>query len=232
MVIVCPTCSSKFSVPDGALSEGKMVRCTVCQTTWQPEVEQSMYDLEPIEDIVEEKKAEEPKKETPQKQAQKKVVVKTGNQRSAVLHFAFFFTIASSVFTYLFLSTTYISRIPSYIDYVTKMVSKTSPKDQFKVSNLSHQLIRRNDGLYVSISGEIENISRSLMPMPYLSINLRTDGEEFANYAAPETFINETWAEKIDATSIPPKSKVVFETEPRKVFMNDLVCTIKVGKNI
>ena len=45
-------------------------------------------------------------------------------------------------------------------------------------------------------------------------------------------FLNETWAVKIDAKNIAKNQKVVFATEPRKVPMNDLMCTIKVGKNI
>jgi len=230
MVIVCPTCSSKFSVPDGALVEGKMVRCTVCQTTWQPEVDNHADDTEVTENAVNNKDVEE-KVDEPIKEKPKKIVVKT-KSRSILLHFAFFFTVATSVFTYLFLSTTYISGIPRYFDYMTKKISNNTSKDTFKLSNVSHNFIKRNDGLYLSITGVIENISKSLKPTPYLSINLRTYGEEFANYTSPETFINETWAEKIDAKSIAPRSNLVFETEPRKVSMNDLMCTIKVGKNI
>ena len=70
------------------------------------------------------------------------------------------------------------------------------------------------------------------MPTPYLSINLRTFGEEFANYENPEMFINETWAEKIDVSNLEPNKSIVFETAPKKIAMHDLMCTIKLGKNI
>lgn len=35
MIVVCPNCSSKYSVPADAIGVGKLVRCAVCGTTWQ-----------------------------------------------------------------------------------------------------------------------------------------------------------------------------------------------------
>ena len=35
MIVVCPSCSSKYSVPADAIGVGKLVRCAVCGTTWQ-----------------------------------------------------------------------------------------------------------------------------------------------------------------------------------------------------
>ena len=35
MIVVCPSCSSKYSVPADAIGIGKLVRCAVCGTTWQ-----------------------------------------------------------------------------------------------------------------------------------------------------------------------------------------------------
>ena len=49
MIIVCPTCSSKYSVQDKAIDGEKMVRCPLCGTTWQPEpeVEQEKVERKP-----------------------------------------------------------------------------------------------------------------------------------------------------------------------------------------
>jgi len=35
MIVVCPNCSSKYSVPADVIGVGKLVRCAVCGTTWQ-----------------------------------------------------------------------------------------------------------------------------------------------------------------------------------------------------
>ncbi len=35
MIVVCPSCSSKYSVPADAIGAGKLVRCAVCGMTWQ-----------------------------------------------------------------------------------------------------------------------------------------------------------------------------------------------------
>lgn len=35
MIVVCPNCSSKYSVHAEAIGKGKMVRCAVCGMTWQ-----------------------------------------------------------------------------------------------------------------------------------------------------------------------------------------------------
>ena len=35
MIVVCPNCSSKYSVHAEAIGEGKLVRCAVCGMTWQ-----------------------------------------------------------------------------------------------------------------------------------------------------------------------------------------------------
>ncbi len=35
MIVVCPSCSSKYSVPADVIGAGKLVRCAVCGTTWQ-----------------------------------------------------------------------------------------------------------------------------------------------------------------------------------------------------
>lgn len=35
MIVVCPSCSSKYSVHSEAIGEGKLVRCAVCSMTWQ-----------------------------------------------------------------------------------------------------------------------------------------------------------------------------------------------------
>lgn len=35
MIVVCPNCSSKYSVHADAIGEGKLVRCAVCGVTWQ-----------------------------------------------------------------------------------------------------------------------------------------------------------------------------------------------------
>ncbi len=35
MIVICPGCSSRYSVHVGAIGAGKLVRCAVCGTTWQ-----------------------------------------------------------------------------------------------------------------------------------------------------------------------------------------------------
>ena len=35
MIVVCPNCSSKYSVPADVIGVGKLVRCAVCGTNWQ-----------------------------------------------------------------------------------------------------------------------------------------------------------------------------------------------------
>ena len=35
MIVICPNCSSKYSVPADVIGVGKLVRCAVCGTTWQ-----------------------------------------------------------------------------------------------------------------------------------------------------------------------------------------------------
>lgn len=35
MIVICPNCSSKYSVPADAIGVGKLVRCAMCGTTWQ-----------------------------------------------------------------------------------------------------------------------------------------------------------------------------------------------------
>ena len=35
MIVVCPSCSNKYSVQADAIGEGKLVRCAICGTTWQ-----------------------------------------------------------------------------------------------------------------------------------------------------------------------------------------------------
>ena len=49
MIISCPNCSSKFSVQADTIGRGKMVRCSVCGTTWQ---QSSLYQQEKREDLI------------------------------------------------------------------------------------------------------------------------------------------------------------------------------------
>ncbi|MBE6447161.1 MAG: hypothetical protein E7015_01595 [Alphaproteobacteria bacterium] len=49
MIISCPNCSSKYSIHANVIGEGKMVRCTICGTTWQ---QGSIYKQEKREDLV------------------------------------------------------------------------------------------------------------------------------------------------------------------------------------
>lgn len=47
MVVVCPSCSSKYSVQADAIGNGKLVRCAMCGATWQqnPVAEKSGSDI-------------------------------------------------------------------------------------------------------------------------------------------------------------------------------------------
>lgn len=216
MIIECPTCSSKFSVNDDAVNEGTMVRCSICLTTWHAEP--------PVND-------ENDSKVDAKSEKQKKNKVFWRDTRES-MHWVAFFIVTAFSGCFLFLSTSYIARIPDYIRYVKGQISHNRLQDQLKLFNVSHYFTKKDDGLYVTVTGSIKNISKKIVQTPYLSINLRTSGEEFANYENPEMFLNETWAEKIDVSKLEPNKSIVFETAPKKVAMHDLMCTIKLGKNI
>lgn len=215
MIIVCPTCSSKYSVPDSAIVDGKMVRCSVCETTWQATVEdnnqQAQQKPEPI---------------------QKPKNVKKQIRRSSSIQPVFFVVIVISTLLYLFFFSDFLHRIPSYCKFITNTIIHKTAQNKLMLSNISHFFTKKNDGLYLTITGSVENISKTQMKTPYLSFNLRTHGEEFANYENPDNFVNETWAEKLNAEGLEPSQKIVFETAPRKIPVCDLLCTIKVGSNM
>lgn len=211
MIVTCPTCANRYSIKDHVLGDGKMVRCSICGTTWQQEAEAETDVGTEVETPVQ--PAPKPKK-------------------NSKMQWMFFFVVAFSTIIYMLLSTNYIAGFPANLKNAISSITGSEPKEQFKLSDVSHYFIKRDDGLYLSVTGSIENVSQSTVSVPYLSINLRTYGEEFANYENPDMFINETWAEKLDIKTMEAKKKIVFETEPRKVPMHDLMCTIKVGKNI
>lgn len=218
MIIVCPTCSSKYSVQDTAIDGEKMVRCPLCGTTWHPEPE-----IDPKQTVIPQRS---------NKQNPNNSLLRHPRAIAASRHWMMFSTVVLSTLTFLLLKTNYLHRIPSYIKYISHYIKLTPQKPKFALSNLSHYFTKKDDGLYLSITGDIKNLSSTSIPTPYLSVNLRTYGEEFANYETPDMFINETWAVKLDPKNIDRNQKVVFETEPRKVPMNDLMCTIKVGQNM
>lgn len=222
MIIVCPTCSSKYSVQESAINGEKMVRCPLCGTTWQPEsdIVQNASTEQAINTIS--RQINLPKDFS---------LVRRPKDLSTSRHWMFFFAVVFSTLTFLTLKTNYIHRIPVYIKFVANYIKHGSQKSQITLDNVSHYFIKRDDGVYLSITGDIINISPTSIPTPYLSVNLRTYGEEFANYGTPDMFINETWAIKLDIKNIASNQKVVFETEPKKIPLNNLMCTIKVGKN-
>lgn len=209
MIVTCPTCANKYSVEDHILDGGKMVRCSVCGTTWQQESETELEKEIPV-----------PPKSNPKP------------EKSSKIQWMFFFVVALSTVIYMLLSTNYITGFPTNLQNAISSITGSKSNEQFELSDVSHYFIKKDDGLYLSVTGSIENVSQSALSVPYLSINLRTYGEEFANYENPDMFINETWAEKLDIKTMEAKKKIVFETEPRKIPIHDLMCTIKVGKNI
>lgn len=217
MIIVCPTCSSKYSVPDSSTVDGKMVRCSVCGTTWQATFDDSRQQSQ------QEKKSES----LVQQQSVKKKMM-----RSSSIQPMFFTVVLVSTFSYLFFATDFLHRIPSYYKFLSNSVTNRKMSNKISLSNISHFFTKRKDGIYLTITGCVENISNCQQKTPYLSFNLRTHGEDFANYENPENFVNETWAEKLNIEGMKPSQKVLFETAPRKIPISDLLCTIKVGTNM
>lgn len=46
MLLTCPTCSTKYQVPDGSIpAEGRKVRCTSCSNVWHQKPEEEAFDL-------------------------------------------------------------------------------------------------------------------------------------------------------------------------------------------
>lgn len=134
------------------------------------------------------------------------------------------------VSVYMYFYTPYIVNIPKYYSCLVNPVSCS--KCNFDVKKISHFFVKKDDGNYVKIEGEIENLSDVPLSNLKLVFNLKTfpDDKIEASLGDSEIFFNETWVEDIKSESVTPSGNIAFSSVLKKVPMHDILCTIKLDK--
>lgn len=133
-------------------------------------------------------------------------------------------------YSYMYFYTPYIINIPKY--YACMIKPDNCSKCSFGVKKISHFFVKKDDGNYVKIEGEIENLSDVPLNNLKLVFNLKTFPNDKIEecLSDSEIFFNETWVENIKPESVTPSGNIAFSSVLKKVPMHDVLCTIKLGR--
>lgn len=145
MIVVCPTCHSKYSVQSESIGVGKLVRCAICSTVWQ-------------QDAADETVA--------QKQHVMHLVKWT---------FFWFVIIVSLFSLFFARNAMIKLWQPTAVFYDFLGINPINQTKTFSIQNVSNFLIQKGDKLYMGLRGELVNISDSVQIPPCLTISLRDD---------------------------------------------------------
>lgn len=128
--------------------------------------------------------------------------------------------------SYIYVATPCVDNFPKYWNYLFK---SNNNECRFLVKNISHAFVKKDDGYYVKVLGEIENLS--IIPSDKLNLvfNLRTypDKNIESEVADDNVYFNETWVEKIKSENIKNGRIITFSSFLKKIPVHDVLCTIK-----
>lgn len=196
MIITCPTCLRKYEVDQKSIGDGRMVRCIICGTTWQQELNNM------------------------------------GRRERSKFKFSWrwFFSIIFFVATYVFVYE-YTPVLNNFDKYKRLILMTLAPGvKNIEIRNIAHQFVRRDDGIYVSLVGDIVIDEHYAKNNAKLMFNLKPyfPQKYEIDYKDRYALFNETWEEKIEINST-DKCMAKFKTDLKKIPEHDILCTIEIN---
>ncbi|GHU11781.1 hypothetical protein FACS189449_03960 [Alphaproteobacteria bacterium] len=148
MIVVCPSCRSKYSVQPEAIGESKMVRCALCSTMWrQTAISESIDKKDHVQHII-----------------------KWAFFWFSVLAFVFSLFFTRNVVLKVW------PQSACFYDFIGVKLPDT--KKTFIIKNMGTQFKRRDGKLYMRLSGELINCSSDVQIMPSLIITLKNEDSQ------------------------------------------------------
>lgn len=154
MIVKCPNCSCKYVVPDDAIGTGKLVRCTVCSTTWQ----QLPVDLARI------------------KRSKALNFIRWAFFYTCVLASLLTLCFAKDQLIKIW------PPVEDFYAMISAGISGEFNKNDLITKDVSPIFIRRNGKLLLSLKGEILNKSSEVISVPNMVISLKNESEQDKKY--------------------------------------------------
>lgn len=204
MIITCPSCNRKYSVSESKLPDGKKVKCTVCQSTWEYHNDNdSVMELNALQET-------------------NKPIVRHGDHVRVKYSGGQKWLSAGCIFLSFFLMIGFFI----FRDYIATYVPQST--EIYELLNLNYRILEEpleitnisylNDDAGVSISGDIINHSNSEEVVSDISIKIIPNDPN----AKGLSFVYKVPNEKIFS-----KGKIHFSTEKYNIPFNGFNIEVK-----
>lgn len=145
MIVICPTCHSKYSVQSEAIGAGKLVRCAICSTMWQQDaIDEAALRKHHVMHII----------------------------KWTFFWFVLFVSLFSLFFAKNALIKIWQ---PVTVFYDFMGINPVNQTKAFSIQNVSNFFVKKNGKLYMGLRGELANISNVVQIPPCLTISLKDD---------------------------------------------------------
>ncbi len=151
-------------------------------------------------------------------------------RRTFKLPYHWLFSIMFFIATYFFACeyTPVCSNIGKYQRLILSMINPGIKNIEIK--NIAHKFVLKDDGVYVSLSGDIVIDKYHKKNNPKLMFNLKPyfPQKYDISHNDRDVLFNETWEEKVNFNDV-DESIINFQTVFKKIPKHDIICTIDIN---